>query len=248
MLKIDATNKPAIVGNVETNVAHFNHCRYDSIKLSEKGKAPIVVFDSNRSEDRIKKEIKIDVIAGKKTTNYIDFELKTEECVRKPQKHLEHEILITAIPNSYVAEVIAGGRVENKIVEEQKELYKASSESKFSVLGFSSSNKEAVKKETGKIKLRKGQLEFDAFYNYDIPDNKQADPLTIFSKAMNYIRLDNIDNKVKHIKLKASSCAYDKQLNIAIYPDIKWTLKFGFNVTKEDIEALNKKGLKKEFK
>ena len=240
---IDRSNKPLLVGEVDSDFADFMHCRYNTIKLSEKGKAPITVFDKANLNQRRTNPILIDVIAGKKASYFLDIDFETDEC-NKSEKHINNEILVAEIPKNYKAKVTSGGRLANNIEEEQKKLYTTSSSTKTSLSGSSSTSKNTVKAETGLVTVRKNQVEFDAFYNYDIPDNKQADPLTIFSKAMNYIRLDNIDNKVKHIKLKASSCAYDKQLNIAIYPDIKWTLKFGFNATKEDIEALNNKGLK----
>ena len=240
---IDRSNKPLLVGEVDSDFADFMHCRYNTIKLSEKGKAPITVFDKANLNQRRTNPILIDVIAGKKASYFLDIDFETDEC-NKSEKHINNEILVAEIPKNYKAKVTSGGRLANNIEDEQKKLYTTSSSTKTSLSGSSSTSKNTVKAETGLVTVRKNQVEFDAFYNYDIPDNKQADPLTIFSKAMNYIRLDNIDNKVKHIKLKASSCAYDKQLNIAVYPDIKWTLKFGFNATKEDIEALNNKGLK----
>ncbi len=48
--------------------------------------------------------------------------------------------------------------------------------------------------------------------------------------------------------MQVSSCALDRNVNLTFYPDIKWTIKLGFNVTKDDIEAINKKGLKTPLK
>lgn len=244
-LELEQSNKPVLVGEAEANPADFYHCRYNTIKLSEKGKAPIAVFDSKNPQLRRNNPIIIDVIAGEKSSYYLDIDFQTEEC-EKPQKHSDSEIVLTAIPDEYLAEVVSGGRVDNNVEKEDKKLYKSESSTKTTMSGGSSTNKDKDKKrdETGKITIRKNQLEFDAFYYYDIPYNTEADTWAIYDKALQYFWLPDLGNKIKHITLNASSCAYDKKLDIAIYPDIKWTLKFGFNVTKDDVEALNKKGLK----
>lgn len=237
---IPTNNTPLMVGQVETNVAHFNHCRYDSIKLSEKGKAPIVVFDSNRSEDRIKKEIKIDIIAGKKTTNYIDFELKTEECVRKPQKHLEHEILITDYTNRVHKMIIDGSSKATHIKKDESELIKTEVKSTRSINYFGGAEtKEQVEivQNNGIIKVKKNQIEFDAFFNYDIDYSLGA--ASAFWGIWKYFWLPNLgDDKIYKIKGQVSSCAFDKPFLIQLYPDIKWSFAIGWNIDSTQLSSL----------
>lgn len=108
-------------------------------------------------------------------------------------------------------------------------------------MGTKNTQKETVAIEKSIVTVRQKQIEFDTFYNYDIPQDANA--ITTFYKVMKYFWLPNLNaDKIYNIKVVSKTCAFEQNINIAIYPDIKWTLKFGFNVKKEDIEKLNRKG------
>ncbi|WP_374172423.1 hypothetical protein [Flavobacterium tructae] len=233
---IPATNMPLIVGDVETNVAHFQHCRYDSIKLDG-----VSIFDSNNIYQRITKTITVDVIAGKKKASVLDFDFDTVECENRPAKHISKELTVSSIPKDYELKIDPSSKAEHKAKKEAKELIKSESNRESSMMGMKTTQKENVAKEKGIVTVRQKQIEFDAFYNYDIPQDANA--ATTFYKAMKYFWLPNLGaDKIYNIKAIASTCAFKQNVNIAIYPDIKWTLKFGFNVEKGDIEKLNRKG------
>lgn len=233
---IPATNMPLIVGDVETNVAYFQHCRYDSIKLDGTS-----VFDSNNIYQRIKTTIKVDVIAGKKKTRFLDFDFQTVECENKPVKHINKELTVLSIPKDYELKIDSSSKAEHKVEKEEKKLIQSESSNKTSAMGMTTTQKESVVSEKGIVTVRQKQIEFDTFYNYDIPQDANA--VTTFYKAMKYFWLPNLGaEKINTITATAKSCAFQQNINIAIYPDIKWTLKFGFNVKKEDIEKLNRKG------
>lgn len=233
---IPATNMPLIVGDVETNVAHFQHCRYDSIKLDGTS-----VFDSNNIYQRIKTTIDVEVIAGKKKTRFLDFDFQTVECENKPVKHINKELTVLSIPKDYELKIDSSSKAEHKVDKEEKKLIQSESSNKTSTMGMKTTQKESVVSEKGIVAVRQKQIEFDTFYNYDIPQDANA--VTTFYKAMKYFWLPNLGaDKINNITAIAKSCAFQQNINIAIYPDIKWTLKFGFNVKKEDIEKLNKKG------
>ena len=238
---IEPTNNPALVGKVETNIASFKPCRYDKIELKKQDKAgSTVLFDSSKDDKRALKTIEIDIISGKKETYLLDFDFQTLECERKP-KHGSQEITILTIPNDYELKIDPSSKAEHKVKKEEKELVKSESSKNASVMGMKTTEKETVNAEKGIVTVRQKQVEFDAFYNYDIPQDANA--ATTFFKAMKYFWLPNLSpDKINNITAIASTCAFQQNVNIAIYPDIKWTLKFGFNVKKEDIEKLNRKG------
>lgn len=237
-------NKAVVVGEIETNVADFFDCRYDKIVLKQQDKSKTTdVFDSSKNEDRRKNPIEIEIVAGKKETYLLDFDLKTTECEAKPQKHLNNELVVYTVPPDYEFTIEAGSNAKHTVKKAETKLYKAESSTKNTVFGVSTTSKETVKTEKGIVKVRQKQLEFDGFYNYDIPQNEQ-DARVVFPKAFQYFWLPDLGDKIKFISMSANSCAYKKDIKISFYPDIKWTLKFGFNVKKEDIEALNERGLK----
>jgi hypothetical protein len=232
----EITNKAVMVGAVETNVANFLPCRFDTAKLDD-----TVVFDSGNIYHRGKNTLDIEVIAGKKESHLIDFAFRTKECEHKPEKHTNKELVILDIPKDYELKIDASSEAEHKVKKEEKVLVKSESSGSTSFMGVKNTQKAAVASEKGIVTIRQKQIEFDTFYNYDIPQDANA--LITFYKAMQYFWLPNLSpDKIKYIKAVASTCAFKENINIAIYPDIKWTLKFGFNVKKEDIEKLNRNG------
>lgn len=93
-LPIPATNMPLIVGNVETNVAYFDHCKYTAIELEyEKGAktATVEIFKENPSV-LYNPNIEVGLILGsepKKFSIKVDKDSNTDECryVDKPKDH-----------------------------------------------------------------------------------------------------------------------------------------------------------------
>lgn len=238
----EVSNKPVVVGQVETNVVNFSHCRYDKIELKKQGKTEsVVLFDSVKDTQRELKTIPVEIIAGKKETYLLDFDFETTECENKPVKHINKELTVLSIPKDYELKIDSSSKAEHKIKKEEKELIKSESNRNSSIMGAKTTQKEIIATEKGIVTIRQKQIEFDAFYNYDIPQDSNA--ITTFFKAMNYFWLPNLSsNKINKISATTTTCALQQNVNIAIYPDIKWTLKFGFNVKKDDIEKLNRNG------
>jgi len=231
---IPATNMPLIVGDVETNVAHFKHCRYDSIKLDGTS-----VFDSGNIYQRIKTTIDVEVIAGKKKTRFLDFNFQTVECENKPVKHINKELTILGIPKDYELKIDSSSKAEHKVEKEEKKLIKTESKSSSSISymgGIKTTQNEEVNKEKGIITVKQNQIEFDAFYNYDISMNSPARYIDVAK----YFWLGNLEKRGKLSKIKAlaSTCAFHQNVNITIYPDIKWSLIFGFNVEEDQLKTL----------
>lgn len=235
---IEATNNPLLVGQVETNVASFRPCRYDKIVLKKQSKeGETELFNALNTEHRIKKITEIEIVAGKKETYLLDFDLKTQECERKP-KHTTKEITILTIPKDYELKVDASSKAEHRIKKEEKGLVKTESKNSFSVShmgGLKTTQKEEFKEEKGIVTVRQKQIEFDSFYNYDIPMNS----ITTFPKALKYFWLPDLgEDKIGKISAQVISCAFQQNINITIYPDIKWSLVLAFNVKEDQLKVL----------
>lgn len=191
-------------------------------------------------EDRELKTIPVEITAGKKETYLLDFDFKTIECDNDPTDN-GHEITILSVADNYELNIDASSKAEHKVKAKEKETVKTSLSTSTSVMGVKNKSKDIVKEENGIVTVRQKQIEFDAFYNYDIPQD--ANPVTTFVKAMQYYGLRDLSEaKINRINAFTTTCAFRQNIHIAVYPDIKWTLKFGFNVTKNDIEKLNKNG------
>lgn len=230
---IPATNMPLIVGDVETNVAHFQHCRYDSIKLDGTS-----VFDSGNIYQRIKTTIDVEVIAGKKKTRFLDFDFQTVECENKPVKHINKELTVLSIPKDYELKIDPSATAVHPAKEEDK-LVKISSGSSNNLTylgGIKTTQKEEVNKEKGIITVKQNQIEFDAFYNYNISMDSPARYIDVAK----YFWLGNLEKsgKLSKIKTLTSTCAFQQNVNISIYPDIKWSIIFGFNVKEDQLKTL----------
>lgn len=106
---IPATNMPLIVGNVETNVAHFDHCKYTEIELkvipeTEKEKNRIVFKENNMISPLA---YNIPIICAD-TDHFKDYaielmNLNTEECRfdGKSNDHKKTSINILKTPENY---------------------------------------------------------------------------------------------------------------------------------------------------
>ena len=232
-------NKAVLVGTIETDDANFRPCRYNKIELKQQEKAgSTVVFDSADIEQRKKPSIDIEIVAGKKEVYLVDFEIESEECSSKP-KHSHKEILITSYPKDlYVAEADASTKAAHIIKNESKlaksELKSSASHQIFG--GLKSDQKIDIYKEIGNFKIREKQLEFDGFYNYDI--NFGLGAASAMVDIMKYFWLPNLEDKIPKFEGSVTTCAFRKPLNIKIFPDIKWSLTFGFNVEEEQLKTL----------
>lgn len=232
-------NNPVVIQKIETNDADFRHCRYNKITLKKQDDSNVIdIFDSAIIEDRRRQNLEIGIIAGEKTVYLLDFILKTEECEKKP-KHINHEILISDYTNTVFALSVDASSKSEHIKKDKSKLVKTEVKSTNSLNYFGGAeNKEEVKivQNCGEIKIKKNQIQFDAFYNYDI--NFSAGALTAFWGIWKYFWLPNIEDKLYKINGQVSSCAFDKPLIIKVYPDIKWSFAIGWNINKDQLSAL----------
>lgn len=229
----EITNKPLLYGKVETNVADFLPCRFDTVKLDDKE-----VFNSGNIYHRKKDTIDVEIIAGKRKLHLLDFAFRTMECEHTPEKHIDKELSVIKVPKNFTLNIGAGANAEHPAKKEEKIKIKTTTSDSITYLGgLKTTAGEEHKKETGTITVRKDQIQFDAFFNYDIPLNS----LARYVKVAKYFWLgDSFTKSPEILKIKAfaNTCAFQKNINIAIYPDIKWSLVFGFNVKEEQLQAL----------
>lgn len=231
----EITNKPLLYGTVETNVADFLPCRFDTVKLDGKE-----VFSSANIHHRNKSTIDIEIVAGKKELHLLDFAFRTLECEHTPEKHINKELSVITVPQNFTLNVGAGANARHPAKEEQEKAIKIKTAASHKLTyagGLETTAGEENKKETGDILVRQDQIQFDAFFNYDIPLNS----LARYVKVAKYFWLGESFTKsaeILKIRALANTCAFKKDINIAIYPDIKWSLVFGFNVESEQLENL----------
>lgn len=230
----EITNKPLLAGTVGNNVADYLPCRFDSVKLDDRE-----VFSSGNIYHRNKDSIDIEVIAGKKELHILDFNFRTLECEDKIEKHTNKELSVLEVPKNFTLNVGPGADAKHPAKEDKKTVeVKSTTTDKITLAGgLSTSVEQENKKETGVVTVRQKQIQFDAFFNYDIPLNS----LARYVKVAKYFWLGSSFTKsaeILKIRAKANSCAFTKDINIAIYPDIKWSLVFGFNVKEEQLQTL----------
>lgn len=75
-------------------------------------------------------------------------------------------------------------------------------------------------------------LDLEVGYDYTFRGTK--DPLI----GLFYCIWPNNSNIVQNLPLKLSTCAYQKQVNIQVYPDVKWTLQLAFNVDEDKFSEI----------
>jgi hypothetical protein len=229
----EITNKAVMVGAVETNVANFLPCRFDTVKLDD-----TVVFDSGNIYHRGKNTLDIEVIAGKKELHLIDFAFRTKECEHKPEKHINKELTIISVPPNFQLNIGPGADAKHPAKEEKSIQTKTTSSDKITYLkGVKTTTGKEHKQEKGTIAVTQKQIQFDAFFNYDVDINS----ISRYVKIAKYFWLGSSftkSNAILRFKAQANTCAFQKDIDIAIYPDIKWSVAFGFNVKQGQLETL----------
>jgi len=229
----EITNKAVMVGAVETNVANFLPCRFDTVKLDD-----AVVFDSGNIYHRGKNTLDIEVIAGKKEPHLMDFAFRTKECEHKPEKHTNKELTIISVPPNYQLNIGAGADAKHPAKEEKSIQTKTTPSDKITYLkGLKTTTGKEHKEESGTIAVTQQQIQFDAFFNYDVDINS----ISRYVKIAKYFWLGSSftnGSTILRFMAQANTCAFQKNINIAIYPDIKWSVAFGFNVKKGQLATL----------
>jgi hypothetical protein len=233
----EVVNLPLLVGSVETNPLIFHPCRYETLVLSKQKGSTAELFNSKNFDDRNKQTLQIDIVAGKKETYLLDFVFKTDECQKG---HKSKEILITNYTNTVYKAIVDASSKASHVKKSEDGLVKTETKSTNSsdlFGGSSSTQKVEIVQNSGLIKIRKSQIEFDAFYNYDVNFNLGA--LVAFQGLFKYFWLPQLaPDKIYTIEGRVTACAYTQALLIKVYPDIKWSFAIGWNVTADQLSVL----------
>lgn len=233
------SNQPYIYGQVETNIAFFSHCRYTSIELYD-GTKYRTIFTSDNPRLREKQNLDIEIIGGETKRVELIFDFETLECEHSPS-HNEKELEIISYPSSYTLlekGSLPSPRASDDIIVIGKKSPDSSKTKIFGVSHTQSTNIPKDKHESVSIGDYNNVV-LDAFYHYNLPDESSV--FQIFPMLMDYFWLPNMEAMVKPIAIKTHTCALSQQVNVRIVPDIQWTLKLGFNLSKEFVEKLGNK-------
>lgn len=229
----EITNKAVMVGSIETNVANFLPCRFDTVKLDD-----AIVFDSGNIYHRGKNTLEIEVIAGKKEPHLIDFAFRTKECEHKPEKHINKELTIISVPPNFQLNIGPGADAKHPAKEEKSIQTKTTSSDKITYLkGLKTTTGKEHREESGTITVTQQQIQFDAFFNYDVDINS----ISRYVKIAKYFWLGSSftnSSTILRFMAQANTCAFQKNIKISIYPDIKWSVAFGFNVKQGQLAKL----------
>jgi hypothetical protein len=227
-------NKPVIVGDIPTNPKRFNPCKYAMIKVKDKeGEWPI--FDENVLEYTDSTSLIFEVIAGEDnakqtiTLTLIDFVSNNDECTGNP-KHKGHSIIY----DSLISDGYKEEDEKTKRPEDKDPKLKVKDSSPVTFMGVTAKRKtDHSKSYTKIIKHSDTELVFDAMYKYSM---LKADGSVDWERIWGYFWLPSV--KTDNYPVITQSCRWKHNVDFVIYPDIKWSLVFGFNVDKEQLETL----------
>lgn len=228
-------NVPVLVGDVPVNPQHYDPCKYTIIKVKD-DKEHIIFDESDLSEDP-KTVLIFDIVAGeddgkqKITLSLENLQTNDDDC-KSSTKHKGHVINIDPF-------LKAGYQVEDKKkgikrTEDEKGSLKLKGAVNVKVMGNSGKNGNDFRKTVTRIVAQTdSSLVFDAIYNYRFKkDNGEWDLQRIFG----YFWLPNAATDT--YALKTQTCRWEHEVDFVVYPDIKWSLVFGFNVEKDQLQTL----------
>lgn len=227
--QVNASNNPAVVNEIVTNIAPYHPCGYSSININEEKRSPYTVF--KQDVDTVVKN-PYEIIAGQqqKVVKTILIELddkaSTSECNIKQfspnsESHSGHVFNIIKYPEKGVSE-------NSKKEETSDWSIKTESGKKSSGLGEKSSTKYELGGNDKLKILEKGDkhIKFEARYVY----NKL--PILIGHFTINYLYryvwVGNM-NATQQYSVEVNSCRYGKQLvNIDVYPNLAWAIRLEY--------------------
>ncbi|EJL66533.1 hypothetical protein [Flavobacterium sp. CF136] len=264
---IEPTNNPLLIGKVETNIASFRPCRYDTIKGSYAKKAnrennealEIEIFNSKT--DASKQKLIMPVIAGVREARRdvkIVLDTKTDECLfinDKMRTHKGKVIDLSLIQNSIVIENTT--RVDEHLIFSENKLkigrlnfskeeeghedtnddneisasHTSGNSRLKSIIGVSSTSNSSLykdKKTIGKYPNSDTEVVLDIGFDYG---NESVVSLLKYIWPLR-------QSVLQHYPIILQTCCFTKQLDIAVYPDIKWVLQFSYDCDPEEFQNM----------
>ncbi len=265
---IEATNNPLLVGQVETNVAYFRPCRFDTIKGSYAKKAnrennePIEIEIFNSKTEASKQKLIMPVIAGVREARRdvkIVLDSKTDECLFSNDKIRNHKgkvIDLSLIQDAIVIE--DSTRIDEHLIFSKNEF-------KIGSLNFSKEeeghedtnddNEIGASHTSSKSSVKGGVVGASRTSNVTMYQDKKtlgkypnSDTEVVLDIGFDYGSESAVSllkyiwplrqNALQHYPIILQTCCFKKQLDIVVYPDIKWILQFSYDCDPEEFQKM----------
>lgn len=264
----DTGNMPVFVDNVETDFRAFHHCRYEKItaKFEEDGQPKeIPIFNSKEVVDAENSLIFPFVVGcdeAKREFEIIVEEAKTDECnfADTETSHKNHVINTDAIEARIIKgegkysgrwrlaetdDYLSGGEKKTEKSNDENDDNKITASNITNKFKFLNNGSAIELQKSFRILEEKTPFEFDKIpdqqvkmkIGYDYTFGGSVSPLV----GLCYTFFPNSDYVAQKYPVKIDTCAYQKNLNINIYPDTKWTIQLGFNYDKEKFNQVRTK-------
>ncbi|CAD0008146.1 hypothetical protein [Flavobacterium salmonis] len=264
---IEATNNPTLVGKVETNLAIFRPCRYDTIKGSyaknadRENNEPVEIEIFNSKTEASKQKLIMPVIAGVREARRdvkIILDSKTDECLfinDKIKSHKGKVIDLSLIQGNIV--VADSTRINEHLIFSENSFkigwlnfskeeeghedtnddneisasHTRSTSSLKSPMGISKTSNSTLykdKKTTGKYPNSDTEVVLDIGFDYG---NESSVSLLKYIWPLR-------QGALQHYPIILQTCCFTKQLDIVVYPDIKWILQFSYDCDPEEFQEM----------
>lgn len=261
----ESGNKPVFVDEIETNFEAFHHCRYEKIsaKFEEDGQQKELVVFSSQDVGNAKDNLIFPFVVGNDEAKR-EFEItvenaKTDECSFDNTKndHHNHVINTNAIESRIIkgqgkygsewrlADVdkyLSGGEKKTESSGDENDDSKVTASHISNKFTFINGISKISAQKSFKILEKKTPFEFNKIpdqkikmkIGYDFSFGGTVNPLV----GLAYTFWPYSDATVQKYPVKIDTCAYQKNLDLMIYPDTKWTIQLGFNYDKEKFNEI----------
>ena len=232
-------NRPVTVGNTPINPQKFDLCKYTLVKVKDKG-GWHVIFNEGNLDLEEKPALIFEIVAGTKasaaqtiTLQLENLSVNNEDCKHMP-KHKGHVIDVALLRiGGYEREFDTNKRPEPI---SKSAIWESTIETKKQLPFLPSTTftqKNDTQAFTSLIERNDEKLVFDAAYEYSIKD--KFDRIE-FKNIWSYFLLPSVIPNRFQIPIR--TCRWQHDIDFRIYPDIKWSLIFGFNVDKDQLSVL----------
>lgn len=268
MIQIDKGNMPVFIDGVETNFEAFHHCRYEKITAKfqeDDNPKEIPIFNSQgvtKEEDNLIFPFVVGCDEAKREFEIIVEGSKTDECSYDTTEndHQNQVINTSAIEARIIKgegkysskwravdtpDEIKGGKRKTEQSDDENDDRNITTSHITNKFTFINGISKISAQKSFSILEKKTPFEFEKIpdqqikmkIGYDYTFGGSVSPLV----GLCYTFLPYNDSIMQKYPVKIDTCAYQKNLNINIYPDTKWTIQLGFNYDKEKFNEVRTK-------
>lgn len=268
IIQIDKGNMPVFVDNVETNFEAFHHCRYEKITAKfqeDDNPKEIPIFNSqgvSKEEDNLIFPFVVGCDEAKREFEIIVEGSKTDECsFDKTENDHQNQVINTSAIEARIIkgegkysskwravdtpDEINGGKRKTEQSDDENDDRNITASHITNKFTFINGISKISAQKSFSILEKKTPFEFDKIpdqqikmkIGYDYTFGNTVSPLA----GLCYTLWPCNDSIMQKYPVKIDTCAYQKNLNINIYPDTKWTIQLGFNYDKEKFNQVRTK-------